>query len=181
MDSGRLVSSAWWWVGGCRCIQRRLQQPSRSRLPSSERRLHQQGEEGDEQTGCNWIAGAQRCRGCEFEFATAEYPNLGFFKLASHCATMVELQPGTRHYDTMTQGTAMQPKAKTPGYKSVLISQASFDALQSIQKEEKPSRLSVADLADAAIALQLQGGTQDLAQKARELVIASMTKPISNP
>lgn len=75
----------------------------------------------------------------------------------------------------------MQPKAKTPGYKSVLISQASFDALQSIQKEEKPSRLSVADLADAAIALQLQGGTQDLAQKARELVIASMTKPISNP
>lgn len=72
----------------------------------------------------------------------------------------------------------MRSKAITPGYKSILISEASFEALQSIQRAEKPARLSVADLADAAIALQLNGGESEILRKAKEIVIASLTKPI---
>lgn len=72
----------------------------------------------------------------------------------------------------------MSSKAQTPGYRAILISQANFDALQLIQKAEKPARLSVADLADAAIALQLSSGTSDLLHKAKELVIASLSQPL---
>lgn len=67
-------------------------------------------------------------------------------------------------------------KQQTPGYKAVLISEASFLALQKLQKSSgKPIRLSVADLADAAIALQI-GNPVDLMRKAQECLIASLTK-----
>ena len=72
----------------------------------------------------------------------------------------------------------MRTKAITPGYKSILISEANFEALQLIQRAEKPARLSVADLADAAIALQLNGGETEILRKAKEIVIASLTQPI---
>lgn len=66
-------------------------------------------------------------------------------------------------------------KTITPGYKAVLISESSFKALQLLQRQSgSPIRLSVADLADAAIALQLTDGTQ-LLSKAKELVISSLS------
>lgn len=74
----------------------------------------------------------------------------------------------------------MPSKVTTPGYKAILISQASFEALQLLQKAEKPARLSVADLADAAIALQLDGGQNELLIKAKELVIASFIQSNSS-
>lgn len=74
----------------------------------------------------------------------------------------------------MTQFAEVKPK--TPGYKSVLISDASFASLQAIQKDSGiPMRLSVADLVDAAIALQLPQ-PDAIIQKAREIVILSLQR-----
>lgn len=74
----------------------------------------------------------------------------------------------------------MQAKANkpiTPGYKAVLISESNFKALQQLQRQTgSPIRLSVADLADAAIALQIHDETQ-LLSKAREIVISSLSNP----
>jgi hypothetical protein len=73
--------------------------------------------------------------------------------------------------------TTVEAKPKTPGYKSVLISEESFVSLQAIQKASGvPMRLSVADLADAAIALQLSTQSDAIIQKAREIVIHSLNK-----
>lgn len=66
-------------------------------------------------------------------------------------------------------------KAITPGYKAVLISEATFRELQKLQQlQGKPSRLSVADLADAAINLQLPQSSLILDQ-ARKTVINSLS------
>ena len=65
----------------------------------------------------------------------------------------------------------------TPGYKAVLISESNFKALQILQCQSgSPIRLSVADLADAAIALQLVDETK-LLGKAKEIVISSLSAP----
>ncbi len=66
-------------------------------------------------------------------------------------------------------------KGNTPGYKAVLISEATFRELQKVQQlQGKPSRLSVADLADAAISLQIQQPSLILDQ-ARKTVINSLS------
>ena len=71
--------------------------------------------------------------------------------------------------------TATTAKKTTPGYKSILISQATFDALQRVQKNcGIPMRLSVADLADAAIDLQLQQGNRPVIEKAKQIAIHSL-------
>ncbi len=65
----------------------------------------------------------------------------------------------------------------TPGYKAVLISEPNFKALQLLQKKSgNPIRLSVADLADAAISLKI-GDEKELLKKAREIAISSLSNP----
>lgn len=81
-------------------------------------------------------------------------------------------------FDTVTQRKHLmdkQSKAMTPGYKAVLIGEATFKELQKLQQlGGKPSRLSVADLADAAITLQLSSPSLILDQ-ARKTVINSLS------
>lgn len=68
-------------------------------------------------------------------------------------------------------------KLVTPGYKAVLISESNFKTLQILQRQSgSPIRLSVADLADAAIALQITD-EQKLLSKAKEIVISSLSAP----
>jgi hypothetical protein len=68
-------------------------------------------------------------------------------------------------------------KLVTPGYKAVLISESNFKTLQILQRQSgSPIRLSVADLADAAIALQITD-EQKLLSKAKEIVISSLSVP----
>lgn len=68
-------------------------------------------------------------------------------------------------------------KLATPGYKAVLISESNFKTLQILQRQSgSPIRLSVADLADAAIALQITD-EQKLLSKAKEIVISSLSEP----
>jgi hypothetical protein len=66
-------------------------------------------------------------------------------------------------------------KAHTPGYKALLVSEETFRALQKLQKlGGAPSRLSVSDLADAAISLQLPQSSLILEQ-AKKMVIHSLS------
>lgn len=68
-------------------------------------------------------------------------------------------------------------KLITPGYKAVLISESNFKRLQVLQRQSgSPIRLSVADLADAAIVLQIMD-EQTLLSKAKEIVISSLSTP----
>jgi hypothetical protein len=58
-----------------------------------------------------------------------------------------------------------------------LISESNFKALQTLQRQSgSPIRLSVADLADAAIALQLVDEAT-LLGKAKDIVISSLSVP----
>jgi len=66
-------------------------------------------------------------------------------------------------------------KANTPGYKALLVSEATFKELQKLHRlGGAPSRLSVSDLADAAIFLQLPRSS-DILEQAKKMVINSLS------